>query len=241
MTGSIEPVLRHQVSTRDRIGRFAGSSFGHGSPLFSRAKAIREGPAAMCQRWPADPIASSDNVRGDRPDSAAAMIAGQASRVEVNRPITLVDGISLSWYSTAPSRQISVFSPGLRAYGFGTARAQNSSVSSGISRSSSSMFVVMTFALRGAPCGDEPRRVAAHGRYHDEQPPLSGPSDRLRPRVGRVRPVDVNPRERVVDHGSRLFEGHPVLPPVDRRLDGVPAGLAHLRTLATAAYLAVTR
>lgn len=164
MTGSIEPVLRHQVPARDRVGRIAGSPFGHGSPLFSRAKAIRNGPAAMCQRWPADPIASSDNVRGDRPDSAAAMIAGQASRVEVNRPITLVDGISLSWYSTAPSRQISTFSPGWRAYRPTSALLQSSWLVSGRMSSSSSTptrgstsFVFTAFALRGAPCGNNAR------------------------------------------------------------------------------------
>ena len=105
----------HQAAWSGSVRRCADPYRGNGfgSPLLSRANVSRNGPAAMCHRWPAGPIASSDSVRGDRPDSAAAMMAGPASSVVKNLPMILVDGMSRSWYSTATSRQTSVFPGGL--------------------------------------------------------------------------------------------------------------------------------
>ena len=166
-------------ATRRAVDRGLGWAYTTGSPLFRRANPSRNGPAAICHRSPFDPIASSDRVRGDRPDLAAAMIAGHASSVDVKRPSSLVDGINLSWYSIAPSRRISVFSPGLWANGFGRVGREKSN--SGISRSASSAAVGIAFALRGAPCGDDTRPWAACRDYHDQQSSQGRVADHLRP------------------------------------------------------------
>ncbi|MBA3235251.1 MAG: PD-(D/E)XK nuclease family protein [Chloroflexi bacterium] len=114
-------------------------------------------------------MASNASVRGERPPSMVAMMTGQASRVDPNRANTRFDGIKRSWYPTAPSTKISVFSPGWRARR-PIALLQSSWLVSGMKNSSSgSSFVGMSFALRGAPCGDEPRPPTALGRYHDQQ------------------------------------------------------------------------
>ena len=148
---------------------------GGDSPLLIRANSIRNFPAAMCHRWPARPIASSDRVRGDRPDSAAWRIAGQASRVDMKVPMTRVDGIRRSSYAIAPSSRTSVFSPRLTARRPTSALLQSRWRVSGRTFSSTArsprslLFVFTAFALRGAPCGDDARPGAAFGRYHEQQ------------------------------------------------------------------------
>ena len=106
-------------ATRPPECRGARLGYGWGSPLLSRANPSSLGPAAMLPLRPSAMIASSDRVRGDRPPSTVLMITGHASRVDSNRARILLDGISLSAYPIAPSMQISVFSPGLRARGLG--------------------------------------------------------------------------------------------------------------------------
>ncbi len=153
--------------------RRARISYGWGSPLFRRAQPSSRGPAEMLPPLPSAPFQSRDRVRGDRPPSTVAMITGQASSVESNRARILLEGISLNEYPTAPSMQISVFSPGAFAYLPISAWLQSKPLTSGMKNSSSgSSFVRMSFALRGAPCGNDSRLGTALGRYHDEQVPL---------------------------------------------------------------------
>ena len=58
------------------------SAYGFGSPLLYRAHISRRGPADTLAAVPSAMMASSASVRGDRPPSTAAMIAGHASRVD---------------------------------------------------------------------------------------------------------------------------------------------------------------
>ncbi len=108
------------------------------------------------------------------------MIAGHASRVESNRARILFDGISRSEYPIAPSMQISVFSPGLLANGFGRALLQSTPGLRDRDRVVVRVgFVRMAFALRGAPCGDESGPRALERDYHDEQTSKRRPTDDL--------------------------------------------------------------
>jgi hypothetical protein len=117
----------------------------------------------------------------------AAMIAGQASRVDEKRARILFDGMRRSWYPTAPSMWISVFSPGLRANGFGFDSTIEKSISGMKSSSLGSGFVFRMFALRGAPCGDDPRPRARRRDYHDQQSALRRPGGETDPILrGRV-------------------------------------------------------
>jgi hypothetical protein len=62
----------------------------------------------------------------------------------LNHPMILFDGINRSRYSMAPSTRISIFSPGAGPYG-------------SLSRGALSLSADTSLALRGAPCGDDPR------------------------------------------------------------------------------------
>jgi hypothetical protein len=69
----------------------------------------------------------------------------------------------------------------------------------------------MSFALRGAPCGDDPGPWAAFGSYHNEQVPLLRLSDQdetsVVPPVPSVRPC---PMQRIVFDGTGILERHTV-------------------------------
>ena len=108
-------VRADQTSATRRAGTAVRPSYGWGSPLLYRAQRTRRGPADTEIVVPSALMASSERVRGDRPPSTVSMITGHASSVVANRASTLLEGISRSWYATAPSTKISVFSPGLRA------------------------------------------------------------------------------------------------------------------------------
>jgi hypothetical protein len=100
----------------------------------------------------------------------------------------------------------------------------------------------MSFALRGAPCGNDSRLGAALGRYHNEQSSLYGFTDHHEPRpFPRVIKIGSIPPKRIVVNGIALFKGHPVLPKVFLRLARVPGIPArHRRTVESGPYLAVT-
>ena len=155
------------VASHASATRFEGRPRdGCGSPLLIRAEPTRTMPAPTSPVRPAASCQSRARVRGDRPASTWAMISGHASSVEVNRASTLFDGISRSEYPTAPSTRTSDRSPGFRAYRPISALLQSRPAASG----RLSLFVDTSFALRGAPCGDDPRPVAALGGYHQQEP-----------------------------------------------------------------------
>jgi hypothetical protein len=138
-----------------------------GSPLFRRAQRSSRGPAEIEPLRPSASYQSSESVRGERPPATVAMITGQASRVDLNLARILFEGINRSVYPTAPSIQISRFSPGFAAYRPTSALLQSRPLTSGMNMGSSgSIFVRISLALRGAPCGDDPRPRAALGGYH---------------------------------------------------------------------------
>ena len=212
-----------QVSATLRPELGARSPYGWGPPSLSRAQPSRRGPAEIDPIVPSAKTASSDKVRGDRPLSTVDMIAGHASSVEPNRPSTLLEGMSRSWYATAPSMKISVFSPGLRAKGFGTNSTVEKSISGMKNSSSGSSFVFTSFALRGAPCGDHPRLWAAFGRYHEQEEPPTRVADRdesiVVAIVSGIRP---SASVGVEIHCCCFVERHPVFREVDARLLEIP-------------------
>ena len=213
---------------------------GRGSPLLCRAQDSSRGPAEILPDRPSTPFQSRANVRGDRPDSTAEMITGHASSVDSNRARILLDGISLSEYPTAPSIRISVFSPAAFAYRFGS-QGPGRSIS-GTSRSSSSTSVFMAFALRGAPCGDDPRPWAADRGYHDDELIRRRTPDSAKANL-MVRMFDVRKLFEAVaiQHVGSFFERHSMLAQVGLRLLGVPVVPRHRGTVATAAYPGLIR
>jgi hypothetical protein len=90
-------------------------------------------------------------MRGDRPVSTAATTAGQASWVDANRPRILFDGVSRSEYPTAPSMTIP--KPSLEGLAGRSASLPALALLVGAERAL--VFVCISFALRGAPCGDD--------------------------------------------------------------------------------------
>ncbi len=210
--------------------RFTPPGYGCGSPLLIRAEAMRSWPAPNSHVRPPAWTESSARVRGARPPSTAAMMAGQASRVDVNRPITLLDGINRSRYSIAPSTRISDRSPGLRAYRPISAVRQSRWLVSG----RLSLFVDTSFALRGAPCGDDPRPWAAHREYHHEKHALRGmaqdPNSWL---DARMRGVGHQQPQRIAGGLRGFTKRDSMLPEVLLGLQRIPVVAEHRRTVAS--------
>ncbi len=230
--GSVRP------SSLTSATRFTPPGYGCGSPLLSRAKLRRNGPADTRPIRPSARMQSSASVRGDRPPSTVAMITGQASRVDRNRARILFDGISRSWYPIALSMRISVFSPGARAYRPTSALLQSSPLRSG----ASSLFVDTSFALRGAPCGDDPWLEAAERDYHHQESPQAGvpdrPESRLNQGVVRVR-EETSQRARRRSLG--LVERHAMVSEILGCLVQIPVEkIRHYRTVEKGPSLPLT-
>lgn len=222
--------------------RGARLGYGWGSPLLSRANPSSLGPAEMLPLRPSARIASRHRVRGDRPSSMVLMISGHASRVDSNRARILLDGISLSAYPIASSMQISVFSPGLRARGLGKSSTVKKSISGMKNSSSGSSFVRMSFALRGAPCGDDSGHRARNGDYHDQQAANARPTDDPHPILkARVFSVVRPRRDRTVRYRLGLREVDVMLTEVRLRLVQVPVVVRHRGTVRTAPHPGLIR
>ena len=131
--------------------------------------------------------------------------------------------------------------PGWRGCGLDRAVLQSRPLTSGMKNSSSgSSFVRMSFALRGAPCGDDSRLWAALRRYHDEQVAQCRWSrDQIGPHAGTR--IGHPQRETLVRNRLRLVERHPVLGQVDTRFLQIPGVPRHHRTVATATHQRLTR
>jgi hypothetical protein len=222
---------------------FTAARFEYGVefPLLNRAQRSSLGPAEIERARPSALTQSRDRLRGDLPASIVRMISGQASRVESNRARVLLEGINRSSYPMAPSMWISVFSPGLRAKGLGRDSVFEKSISGMKNSSSGSSFVRMSFALRGAPCGDDPGSPTLRRDYHDKQSALGRPPHdphaRFPMRVGNV----FLPRgEAVRNHGLGFIERHPVISEVGLRLFMIPVEVRHRETVVAMSYASLT-
>jgi len=205
------------------------------SPLLCLAPRARRGPAEIDSKVWSAKTASSESVRGDRPLSVVLMIAGQASSVDLYRPRTLFHGMSRSWYATAPSMKISVLSPGLRANGLRSHSTLDRSIS-GMSRSKSSVDVVIAFALRGAPCGDDSGPRARSGGYHDEEAATVRPADDSHASISWLAHFEPPRREPAMKNSLSLLERDAVLPGIDASLPQVPVVPRHRGTIGKHAY-----
>jgi hypothetical protein len=125
------------------------------SPSPDRAVRTSMRPEATRPRLPFAQCQSRTRHLGGIPRSTAARTAGQASRVDAKRPRILLEGISRSEYPTAPSMTMPKPSGDLGRF-TSLARLKSNSTRS---RSAASSFVFISFALRGAPCGDDPGRL----------------------------------------------------------------------------------
>ena len=177
--------------------------------------------------WPRRPFAqcqSRTRHLGGIPRSISARTAGHASNVDENRPTTLFEGMRRSEYPIAPSTRMSRPSPGGREYRPSWPLLKSYSTE----LSTSALFVRISFALRGAPCGDDSRPWLAVRGYHDEDAVKIGPTDGSPPVLhDRVFEIGDRPRQRVVHGRLCLIERHAMLPFVLDGLVGVPIETDH--------------
>ena len=192
------------------------------SPDLATATSRRPEPT-----WPRRPFAQCQSRTrhfAGIPRSISARTAGHASNVDENRPTTLFEGMRRIEYSIAPSIRMSRPSPGRRAYRPSSPLLKSYSTE----RSTSALFVRISFALRGAPCGDDLRAWPAFGGYHDEKPTKIGPTDGSPPVLqARVFEIGDGPRQREVHGRLCLSERHAILPFVLDGLVGVPIETDH--------------
>ena len=177
--------------------------------------------------WPRRPLAqcqSRTRHLAGIPRSISARTAGHASNVDENRPTTLFEGMRRSEYPIAPSIRMSRPSPGRPAYRPSSPLLKSYSTE----LPTSALFVCISFALRGAPCGDDSRAWPAFGGYHDEESTKIGPADRSKPLLeARVLQIGDRPRKRVVHGCLCLIERHAMLPFVLAGLVRVPIEVDH--------------
>ena len=177
--------------------------------------------------WPRRPFAqcqSRTRHLAGIPRSISARTAGHASNVDENRPTTLFEGMRRSEYPIAPSTRMSRPSPRGREYRPSSPLLKSYSTE----LSTSALFVCISFALRGAPCGDDSRAGLAVRGYHDEDAIKIGPTDGSPPVLrARVFEIGDRPRQRVVHGRLCLIERHAMLPFVLDGLVGVPIETDH--------------
>ncbi len=177
--------------------------------------------------WPRRPFAqcqSRTRHLAGIPRSISARTAGHASNVDENRPTTLFEGMRRSEYPIAPSIRMSRPSPRRREYRPSSPLLKSYSTE----LSTSALFVRISFALRGAPCGDDSRAGLAVRGYHDEDAIKIGPTDGSPPVLhARVLEIGDRPRQRVVHGRLCLIERHAMLPFVLDGLVRVPIETDH--------------
>ncbi len=181
-------------------------------------------PDPTCPRSPLAPCQSRTRHLAGIPRPTSERTAGQASKVDAKCPTTLFDGIRRSEYPTAPSTRISSPSPGRRAYR--PSSPELKSYSGNMPTSAS--FVRISFALRGAPCGNDSRAGLAVRGYHDEEAIKIGPTDGSPPVLdARMFEVGDRSRQPVVHGRLRFEERHSVHADVLGILPGIPVVLEH--------------
>ena len=199
-----------RMGTSDQPTARTGSSTAR-VPIPDRATKASSRPDPTLPRVPLAPCQSRTSNRAGMPRSSSERTAGQASYVDGNRPTTLLEGISRSEYPTAPMTRMSSPSPGLGAYRPSSPVLQSYSTSSG-----SASFVCTSIALRGAPCGDDPRAWPAFGGYHHPEPAEIRPADGSVPLLElRVLQVGERACQGAHHHGLCLEERNAALPDID--------------------------
>ena len=125
-------------------------------------------------------------------------------------------------FPTSSSSQYAV-APGIAGAGGRVARVAE------VARGRLQIFVRMSFALRGASCGDDAHLTLSIGDHHDDQlTPVAGFADDDPPRlIRRVIGVRIRPRQRVQDGLPRLIKADAVFGPVFAILAQVPRWLLH--------------
>ena len=191
--------------------------------------------------WPRRPFAQCQSRTrhfAGIPRAISARTAGQASNVDEKRPTTLFEGMRRSEYPTAPSIRMSSPSPGRRAYRPSSPELKSYSTE----LSTSASFVRISFALRGAPCGDDSRAWPAFGGYHDEEPTKIGPTDRPKALLeARVLGIGDRPRQRVVQAVSASSNDTPCSHSFSMALSGSQSKRITRRTLPAAPHRPLTR
>ena len=99
----------------------------------------------------------------------------------------------------------------------------------------------MSFALRGAPCGDDPRPWAALGRYHDQQSAPVGVAKYQRTYlVARIRVVLGPSSQWRFGRSLGFFKRDAMLGDIPRCFPRLPGVLRHHGTVETGTYPGLT-
>jgi len=217
MTNPTDPITCRQLAARTCL-RLASW------PSPDRATETSRRPELTWPRRPFAQCQSRTRHLAGIPRSISARTAGHASNVDENRPTTLFEGMRRSEYPIAPSIRMSRPSPGRREYRPSSPLLKSYSTE----LSTSALFVRISFALRGAPCGDDSRAWPALGGYHDEESTKIGPTDGSPPVLhARVFEIGDRPRQRGVNGRLCLIERHAMLPFVLDGLVRVPIETDH--------------
>jgi hypothetical protein len=192
----------------------------------SRAIPTSVRPTLTLYRLPSARWASRTMHLAGTPRSTAATTVGQRARVVPERDSTLFEGIKRIEYPVAPS-MVMVDPSGNRGPFARVAREK--SYSSCMSGPRLASGVGMSFALRGAPCGDDSRRLRiALRRYHDQQATLVRPSQcDLAWLLVRVLHIHHAHASRVLKDRSCLDERDPSSADVEAFLRGIPSVCGH--------------
>ncbi len=193
-----------------------------GIPAAHSANSTRKSPLAMTYR-PSSRTSSSGTwqTRLSPFGSTPLRISARAA----SRGASLVGDSSPIGWPSSPSSQYAVASSISTIDGWSSkslkARRRSSSERAG--------FVRMSFALRGAPCGDDANStLSCFGGHHRDEPALRTVANDKDALLG-LGVVEIDPRNTVwvLQRGPRLQEAHAVLGAVDALLPLVPSVSYH--------------
>jgi hypothetical protein len=179
-------------------------------------------PVATTRRCPLDVRATSTSALASTPFSKprAAMV----------RAASGVGRSHQTGYPWSSSSQYATASSPIVARSYGSRRPRRGSAED-------LGFVFMSFALRGAPCGNYPHPTPFVLRHHDDQQTASHRhtdvhGSRLSKRMGLVWPTT---DERVVKNGSRFIEANAPEPTISPVFLRIPSQPGHRTTVASVA------
>lgn len=192
---------------------------GRGRTSALRASRSRRAPAAIRSRRASGRQTSRASVRRWRPASISSRTLEKARFESGYAPSGRFEGMSRTAYAMAPSTRMS---KPFSMPGNGPRRTAGRV-------EGSADFVVMSFALRGAPCGDDPDDIAPPREDHHEEAVRARPSDPSPTRLDVAVPdVVLLPGRAVVPELSSLGERDSAVAQVERCLVRIPVEVHRL-------------
>ena len=191
--------------------------------------------------WPLGVTARTSTLQGSWPDSTAARAAVSAARTSPNETWAAA-GVVNSKLIEPPRSGCHPIAARLRSHRGGIRRCRQPSTRTSTpstmrpasrpgtrwrilssSRSVTPEPVLISFALRGAPCGYRPDSTSWEGAGNEQDPVLRRHADDAKaPLMGRVIVIVAHPPVLIVRHSGGFWESNAVLAQVGCRLHRVP-------------------